>query len=157
MKQVIFLVITAVLLFSCNSADSNVDEIADKYCNCFESSDAKASKKVKKFFKMVADGKSKVTLQEEFQTLPAKDQELVQKLSTDADDEKSKLKKCVDKADEEVEEKQYRTKDEDAFKEKLVDEMYSRDDCQLAAHVFKAGFKQKKKGAEQEDEENNDE
>jgi len=150
MKQVFFLLVAGVLLASCNSADSNVDEIADTYCACFKSTDKKASKKVKSFYKMVADGKSQEKLQAEAQELSADEREFVQQLSSDMEGKTSKLYKCIDKADKEVE--KFRTKDKDAFMDKLVDEMYSRSDCKLAAHVFKAGVRIKKKGGDEEEE-----
>ena len=104
---------------------------------------------------MVGEGKSKEKLQEKAQELSEDDRELVQQLSTDMENKKSKLYKCIANADEEV--KEYRTKDQDAYMEKLVDEMYERNDCQLAAHVFKAGVKAKKKGGEEDEDEDTDE
>ncbi len=148
-----------LFIFSCgNMADDKVPEIADDYCKCFASQEKKLSKNTKNFIKLIAEGEDdQEVLAEERGKLSEDEQADVEELSLMLQDTDSKVGKCIAKVDKKI--KGYKTKDENKFYNKLIDEMESRKDCKIMAYVLTMGKrelarqKKSKKDEEAEEEE----
>jgi len=156
MKNVIVFFAT-VLIFSCaNMAEDKVPEIADDYCKCFSAKEKALSKKTKKFVALIAEGeRDEQVIADERAKLSEEELADFTEFFTSLQDKNSKVTKCIAKVDKKLE--KLRTKDKDKFLDKLVDEMESRQNCKMAAYVFKMGQEELKKKADNNDTEEEEE
>jgi hypothetical protein len=140
MFRIIILLIISAFFYSCNSADDQIPEIADKYCNCFSSVERSLSKSGKKILKKASQGAEEEELDKMRENLSEEDQELLKddyKLITSIDDEDSKVHKCITRVDNEI--KELRTMDEEKYLNNLIAEMKENKNCFLGSYIFEKG------------------
>lgn len=159
LKKFFYLLTVSSLIVSCNEiAEDKVDEIAEKYCGCFDSLNEDLSKPTKTILRKASKGASDEELAAEREKLSEKELEVFQDDIAEIQDiqnSDNQVNKCLIRIDKEV--SKYRTKDEDKYYNELIKAMKSDKDCFIGAYFMKEGLatikknKKKKKKADDED------
>ena len=140
------LTVYIIMLFSCNSADNKIPQIATDFCNCFNKIEKGISKSTVDIFINASNADNpQAALKEEMGKLSPENFARVNAEMTalsHADDEHSELGGCI----KEVEKRYGKTytTNQEKFGEKIIKELESRNGCTLTTAIMKLGLKMDK-------------